>query len=77
MGLGEVVFAVAFAWLLVDQPLRPVQLVGGGLVVGGIALVRIESLRAARLPDEVAPVPSEAVAAGQLEGGDTDPDAPR
>ena len=45
VGLSEVVFAVAFAWLLVGQALRPVQLVGGMLVVAGIALVRIDELR--------------------------------
>lgn len=46
VGLSEVLFAVLFAWLLVDQALRPVQLAGGGLVVAGIALVRLEQLRA-------------------------------
>lgn len=45
VGLSEVVFAVLFAWLLVGQSLRPVQLLGGALVVGGIALVRVDELR--------------------------------
>lgn len=45
VGLSEVVFAVAFAWLLVDQSLHVVQLVGGALVIGGIALVRTGELR--------------------------------
>jgi drug/metabolite transporter (DMT)-like permease len=46
VGLTEVLFAVAFAWLLLDQSLNAVQLLGGGLVLGGIALVRLDELRA-------------------------------
>lgn len=42
VGLTEVLFAVAFAWLLLGQALSPVQLVGGALVVVGIALVRVD-----------------------------------
>jgi drug/metabolite transporter (DMT)-like permease len=45
VGLTEVLFAVLFAWLLLDQAPRPVQLVGGLLVVGGIALVRLDDAR--------------------------------
>jgi drug/metabolite transporter (DMT)-like permease len=45
VGLTEVLFAVGFAWLLVDQRLDVVQLVGGALVVGGIALVRVDEMR--------------------------------
>jgi drug/metabolite transporter (DMT)-like permease len=41
VGLTEVLFAVLFAWLLLDQTPRPVQVAGGVLVVGGIALVRL------------------------------------
>jgi len=41
VGLTEVLFAVLFAWLLLGQTPRPVQLVGGLLVVAGIALVRL------------------------------------
>jgi drug/metabolite transporter (DMT)-like permease len=46
VGLTEVLFAVVFAWLLLGQRLDAVQLVGAVLVVGGIALVRIDELRA-------------------------------
>jgi drug/metabolite transporter (DMT)-like permease len=42
VGLTEVLFAVLFAWLLLGQTPRPVQLVGGLLVVAGIALVRLD-----------------------------------
>jgi drug/metabolite transporter (DMT)-like permease len=46
VGLSEVLFAVLFAWLLLGQVLSPEQLFGGVLVVAGIALVRIDELRA-------------------------------
>jgi drug/metabolite transporter (DMT)-like permease len=46
VGLTEVLFAVLFAWLLLGQVLSAVQLLGGALVVAGIALVRIDELRA-------------------------------
>lgn len=42
VGLTEVLFAVLFAWLLLDQTLTVTQLLGGVLVVGGIALVRLD-----------------------------------
>lgn len=45
VGLTEVMFAVVFAWLLLDQRLDVVQLAGGVLVVGGIALVRLDEMR--------------------------------
>lgn len=64
VGLSEVVFAVGFAWLLVGQSLQPVQLLGGGLVVGGIALVRIEALRSAATPRTVGPSPDDPVLVG-------------
>jgi drug/metabolite transporter (DMT)-like permease len=42
VGLTEVLFAVLFAWLLLGQTPRPVQLAGGLLVVAGIALVGLD-----------------------------------
>lgn len=39
-GLTEVLFAVLFAWLLLGEMPTGVQLVGGALVLGGVALVR-------------------------------------
>ena len=50
VGLTEVLFAVAVAWVLLGQSLGPSQLLGGALVVAGIALVRVEELR--RAPEE-------------------------
>jgi drug/metabolite transporter (DMT)-like permease len=46
VGLTEVLFAVLFAWLLLGQVLSPEQLLGGVLVVAGIALVRVDEARA-------------------------------
>lgn len=47
VGLTEVLFAVVFAWVLVGQLPSTTQLVGGAVVVAGIALVRADELRAA------------------------------
>jgi drug/metabolite transporter (DMT)-like permease len=40
VGLTEVLFAVLFAWALVGELPRPVQLVGGVLIVAGVVAVR-------------------------------------
>ncbi len=45
VGLSEVLFAVIFAWLLLNQLPKGIQLLGGILIVGGVALVRIDELR--------------------------------
>jgi drug/metabolite transporter (DMT)-like permease len=50
VGLTEVLFAVGFAWLLVGQRLDLLQGLGGVLVVGGIALVRLDEMRAPAAP---------------------------
>ncbi|MEJ1229568.1 MAG: DMT family transporter [Galbitalea sp.] len=42
MGLLEVVFAALYAWLLLGQDLTVPQLIGGVLILGGIAFVRSE-----------------------------------
>jgi len=55
VGLTEVLFAVGFAWLLLGQRLSPVQLLGGLLVVAGIALVRVDELRSSPVPPAVSP----------------------
>ena len=47
VGLTEVLFAVLFAWLLLDQVPAPVQLAGGVLVVAGVGLVRLDEVRRA------------------------------
>jgi drug/metabolite transporter (DMT)-like permease len=45
VGLGEVLAAVAFAWVLLGQVPTALQLCGGVLIVGGVALVRVDELR--------------------------------
>jgi drug/metabolite transporter (DMT)-like permease len=60
LGLTEVMFAVLVAWLLLGELPTGVQLIGGVLIVAGIALVRLDDLRApAPTPSvaEDAPVP--------------------
>ncbi len=49
-GLAEVIFAVLIAWLLLGQLPTGVQLAGGVLIVAGIALVRLDELRAPPVP---------------------------
>lgn len=53
VGLTEVLFAIIVAWIFLDELPAGIQLVGGALIVTGVALVRIDELR---LPAE--PVPS-------------------
>jgi drug/metabolite transporter (DMT)-like permease len=65
VGLTEVVFAVFFAWLLLGELPTGLQLLGGALIVAGIALVRIDELRPAdTAPDapggDYADTPAEA-----------------
>ncbi|WP_265443315.1 EamA family transporter [Flexivirga meconopsidis] len=45
IALSEVLFSVVFAWLLLGQLPLPIQLAGGVLIVGGVALVRLGELR--------------------------------
>lgn len=51
VGLTEVLFAVLFAWLLLDELPVAIQLVGGVCILVGIALVRIDELRI-EVPDK-------------------------
>ena len=61
VGLTEVIFAVLFAWLMLDELPRTIQLIGGAFIVGGVALVRIDELRRDR--HDRAEVATETVAA--------------
>jgi len=45
VGLTEVLFAMLFAWPLLDELPTPIQLAGGALIVSGVALVRVDELR--------------------------------
>src|SRR5947209_198405 len=52
VGLVEVLFAIVFAWLLLGQSLTVLQLLGGVLIIAGIALVRVDEMRG-ESPEEV------------------------
>lgn len=54
VALGEVLAAVAFAWLLLGELPRPVQMVGGLLVLAGVVVVKLGEGRAPLL---VEPMP--------------------
>ena len=59
VGLTEVVFAVVFAWVFLAQLPGVVQLVGGALIVGGAACVRLDELRRDRaVRDEALTAPA-------------------
>src|SRR5690606_40227601 len=45
LGLTEVLFAILVAWLLLDELPLAVQLLGGALIVAGVAVVRREEPR--------------------------------
>lgn len=50
VGLTEVLFAILIAWLVLGELPTVSQLVGGVLIVAGVALVRIDELRPGREP---------------------------
>ena len=50
VGLTEVMFAVLIAWLVLGELPTVVQLLGGALIVAGVALVRLDELRAPAEP---------------------------
>ncbi|BCJ59904.1 EamA family transporter [Micromonospora endophytica] len=50
VGLTEVMFAVLIAWLVLGELPTTVQLLGGALIVAGVALVRLDELRAPEEP---------------------------
>jgi drug/metabolite transporter (DMT)-like permease len=52
IGLAEVLFAVIFAWLFLDQQPTGLQLVGGALVLAGIVLVKTDEDAADRAAPE-------------------------
>ncbi|WP_427015808.1 EamA family transporter [Pseudarthrobacter sp. P1] len=50
LALFEVLFAVIWAWLLLGELPRAVQLLGGALIVGGVVVVRLDELRGTEVP---------------------------
>ncbi|MEU5949830.1 EamA family transporter [Micromonospora sp. NPDC047465] len=59
VGLTEVMFAVLIAWLVLGELPTVVQLFGGTLIVAGVALVRVDELRAPRPEERPEPRPTE------------------
>jgi drug/metabolite transporter (DMT)-like permease len=57
VGLTEVLFAVLFAWLFLGELPTAMQLIGGLLIVAGVALVRIDELRPAAAAREALATP--------------------
>jgi drug/metabolite transporter (DMT)-like permease len=49
VGLSEVLFTVLFAWLLLGELPRSVQLLGGVFIVAGVVAVRVEGSRPTRI----------------------------
>ncbi len=41
VALSEVAAGLAFAWILLDQQPRPIQLLGAGLILGGVVVVKL------------------------------------
>lgn len=54
VGLTEVVFAMLVAWLLLGELPTAIQIGGGVLIIAGVALVRIDELRPARVQQNTA-----------------------
>lgn len=54
IGLTEVLFAIGFAWLLLGELPRPIQLLGGAFILAGVVAVRLGE-RAAFLASEGEP----------------------
>jgi drug/metabolite transporter (DMT)-like permease len=72
VGLTEVMFAVLFAWLVLSELPTIIQLLGGLFIVGGVALVRLDELSAAKVGQGV-PQPPRAELAPVTAGSPRDP----
>lgn len=56
VGLTEVLFAILFAWVLLGELPRPIQLLGGALILAGVVAVRLgEAAREGGAPALVEP----------------------
>jgi drug/metabolite transporter (DMT)-like permease len=69
VALLEVVAAVIFAWVLLDQLPGMLQLIGGGFIVAGVIVVKLGERPPSAAPADVRPVrpPGLPVAAGQAD----------
>lgn len=71
VGLTEVLFAVLFAWLLLDELPGPVQAVGGASILLGVVAVRAGEARAARVGITLSRAPTR-IAADSVSAATTD-----
>lgn len=55
VGLSEVLAALVFAWLLLGELPRPVQILGGALILAGVVVVKLGEGRTARVAPESLP----------------------
>ncbi|KAA9086771.1 DMT family transporter [Microbacterium radiodurans] len=58
IGLSEVLFALGFAWLLLNEAPAPVQFLGGALILIGVVLVRLDPAESTVLSSVDDPVPA-------------------
>ena len=63
VALLEVVAAVAFAWLLLDQLPGPLQLVGGAFILAGVIVVKLGERPPRAAAADTRPVPEPELAA--------------
>src|SRR5712692_793174 len=64
VGMAEVLFATLFAWLLIGQLPSGMQFLGGAFILAGVALVRLDELRA---PSSVPVAPAQQPASSTRE----------
>ncbi|CAI9388580.1 DMT family transporter [Microbacterium sp. T2.11-28] len=57
VGLSEVLFALMFAWLLLAETPAPIQFLGGGLILAGVVLVRLDADAPPEVTAPVEPLP--------------------
>jgi drug/metabolite transporter (DMT)-like permease len=68
-GLAEVLFAILFAWLLLGQLPTPVQFLGGGFILAGVAMVRLGELQELQLPPGAGPPRSRQAGLARSQAG--------
>ena len=54
VALSEVLFAVLWAWLLIGEGMAPMQVLGGAVVLAGLALARERDRPIEAIPDQCA-----------------------
>lgn len=65
VGLSEVMFAVLFAWVLLGELPRPIQLLGGAFILAGVIIVRAEEEHPPAVPP-VSPLGGPALGDGPV-----------